>query len=404
MKYDVIVVGSGPAGSVTARYAAKSGAKVIVLERRAEIGVPVLCGEGISRKIDDWGIIEGKRWMAGKMDGARIYSPDKTCVTIGADQAGNETGYVVYRDIFDQELAKSAMKAGAEFMMNTQVTGVIKEGDKIKGVKAKHFDEEIEIEAKILVAADGVESKVAQWAGLDTRLDPKDLETCCQYTLENIDVNDAYCEFYLGKEIAPGGYIWVFPKGKGIANVGIGVLASLSEAGMAKKLLDDFIKKDPRLKKGQPVRFLTGAVPVSNPAKETVADNLVIVGDAARHVDPITGGGLTHCLEGGKIAGEVIGKAIKKKDYSKDFLSAYETGWKDAFGLKIKRNYLVKEIMLDMEDKTFNKIANSLKDTKFEEISTHGLIKEIAIKHPTLMMKLMPLLKYRKKLKELDKE
>ena len=60
--------------------------------------------------------------------------------------------------------------------------------------------------------------------------------------------------------------------------------------------------------------------------------------------------------------------------------------------------------MLDMEDKTFNKIANSLKDTKFEEISTYGLIKEITIKHPTLMMKLMPLLKYRKKMKEIKQE
>lgn len=400
MKYDVVIVGSGPAGSVTARFAAEAGAKVIVLERRAEVGVPVLCGEGISRKIDDWNIIEGDRWIAGRMDGARIYSPDKTCVAIGAEQAGNETGYVIYRDIFDQELAKSAMKAGAEYMMNTQVTDVINEQGKIKGVKAKHFDEEIEIEADILVAADGVESKIAQCAGIDTRLNPKDLETCCQYTLTNIDIKDAYCEFYLGKEIAPGGYIWVFPKNKGVANVGIGILANLSESGMAKKLLDDFIKKDSRLKKGQPLRFLAGSVPVSNPAAETVHDNLILVGDAARHVDPITGGGLTHCLEGGKIAGEIIGKAVKKKDFSKEFLSSYETEWKNTFGQKIKRNYIVKEILLDMDDKTLNKIADSLKDVKFEEISTRGLIKEIAKKHPTLMMKLLPLLKYRKELKE----
>jgi len=403
MKYDVVVVGAGPAGSVTARFAAEGGAKVLVIERRQEIGVPVLCGEGISRKIDDWDMIDGTRWIAGRMDGARIYSPDKTCVTISADQAGNETGYVIYRDIFDQELAKKAAKAGVKFLMNTQAIGFIKEKDKIKGIRVKQFDKELEIEADIIVGADGVESKIGQWAGIETRLDSKDLETCCQYTFSNVDCEDAYCEFYLGKELAPGGYIWVFPKEKGIANVGIGILANLSESGMAKKLLDKFIEKDPRLKNGQAFRFLAGAVPVAKPV-ETVRDNVILVGDAARHVDPITGGGLTHCLEGGKIAGETIAAAIKKKDFSKEFLEKYEEGWKDAFGQKIKRNYLVKEIMLDMNDKTFNKIANSLKDVQFDEISTRGLIKEIAKKHPTLMMKLLPLLKYRKKFKEIEKE
>jgi len=400
MEYDVVIVGSGPAGSVTARFAAEAGAKVLVIERRREVGVPVLCGEGISRKIDKWHMLEGTRWIAGRMDGARIYSPDRTCVTLSAERAGNETGYVVYRDIFDQELARLAMKAGAKFMMNTKATGLIKDKEKIKGVKAKHFDDDFEIKADIVVGADGVESKVGQWAGIDTTLKPKDLETCCQYTLSNIDCKDAYCDFYLGREIAPGGYVWVFPKGKDVANVGIGILASLSESGLAKKLLDRFIEKDPRLKNAEPLRFLAGAVPVSNPV-ETVRDNFILIGDAARHVDPITGGGLTHCLEGGKIAGETIGRAIKEQNFSKGLLNTYEEGWKNAFGQKIERNYIVKEIMLDMDDKTFNMIAHSLKDIKFDEISTLGLVKEVAKRHPTLMVKLLPLLKYRKKFKEM---
>ena len=395
MKYDVVIVGSGPAGTVTARFAAEAGAKVLILERRQEIGSPVLCGEGISRKIDEWKMLEGTRWIAGRMDGARIYSPDGTCVKLSADMAGNETGYVVYRDIFDQELARQAIKAGAKIMMNTTVIGLLKERDKIKGVKAKHFDEEFEIEADVVVGADGVESKVGKWAGIKTTLKPEDLETCCQYTLTNIDCKDAYCDFYLGKDIAPGGYIWVFPKGKDTANVGIGILASLSEAGLAKKLLDKFIENDPRLKNGEPIRFLAGAVPVANPI-ETVRDNLILIGDAARQVDPITGGGLTHCLEGGKIAGEVIGKAVKAQDFSKEFLSEYETRWKEAFGKKIKRNYMVKEIMLDMDDKTFNMLADSLKDYKFEELSTFSLLKALITKHPTLLMKLRPLMKVSK--------
>ena len=399
MRYDVVVVGSGPAGSVTARFAAEKGAKVLVLERRQEIGAPVLCGEGVSRKIDAWKMLDGKRWIAGKMDGARIYSPDKTCVTLAADMAGNETGYVVYRDIFDQELARKAAVAGANFMMNTQATDLIKKNDKITGLKAKKFDEEMEIECDMVVGADGVESKIGQWGGIDTRLNPKDLETCCQYTMTNVDCDDAYCDFYLGKEIAPGGYIWVFPKGKDTANVGIGILASLSESGMAKKLLDKFIENEPRLKNAEPIRFLAGAVPVANPV-DTVRDNLLLIGDSARQVDPITGGGITHCLEGGKIAGDTIGEAVKKQDYSQEFLTSYEEKWKEAFGKKIKRNYLVKEIMLDMDDKTFNMLADSLKDYKFEELSTYSLIKALVFKHPTLLMKLKPLMKVSKEMKE----
>jgi digeranylgeranylglycerophospholipid reductase len=392
MKYDVVVVGSGPAGSVTARFAAESGAKVLILERRAEIGVPVLCGEGISRKIDNWDMLEGKRWIASRMDGARIYSPDGTKVTLSADVAGNETGYVVYRDIFDQELARRATASGVKIMMNTNAIGLLKEKEKIIGIKAKQFDEEFEIQADIIVGADGVESKIGQWGGIETTLKPNDLETCAQYTLTNIECKDAYCDFYLGNKIAPGGYIWVFPKGKDVANVGIGILASLSEAGMAKKLLDNFIDLHPEIKKGEPIRFLAGAVPVSKPI-ESVLDNLLLVGDAARHVDPITGGGLTHCLEGGKIAGEVIGEAVEKQDFSKDILIKYEQGWKEAFGKKIHRNYVVKEIMLDMEDKTFNMLADSLKDYNFDQISTLSLIKALVLKHPTLLMKLRPLLK-----------
>ena len=393
MRYDVVIVGSGPAGSVTARFAAESGAKVLVIERRREIGVPVLCGEGISRKIDSWGMLDGDKWIARKMDGARIYAPNGTMVKLSAEQAGNETGYVIYRDVFDKELARKAMVAGAEYMMNTKAVGLIKDDNGgIKGVKALHFDEEIEIKADIVVGADGVESKVGKWAEINTTLRPKDLESCAQYTLANVDCQDAYVDFFLGKEKAPGGYIWVFPKDNDTANVGIGVLANLSKPGMAKELLDKFIASDDRLKNGQPLRFLAGAVPVARPI-ETVRDNIMLVGDAARQVDPITGGGLTHSLEVGKIAGEVIGKAVEEQNFCREFLMEYERRWKKAIGKKMERNYMVKEIMLSFDDKTLNMLADSLKDYKFDEFSTRGLIKALVTKHPTLLARLVPLLR-----------
>ena len=396
MKYDTVIVGSGPAGSVTAYFAAKNGAKVLMCERRAEIGSPILCGEGISKQIDDFEMLKGnRRWIANNMDGAHVYSPDGTMVTLAAEKAGNETGYVVYRDIFDQSLAQKAAQAGTEIMMNTQVTGLLKEKGKIIGVKAKQFNKDIEIQADVVVGADGVESKVGLWAGLPTILKPYDLETCAQYTLTNVKVDRAYCEFYLGKQLAPGGYVWVFPKSDTVANVGIGILASLHEAGRAKQLLDQFIQARPHLKQGAPFRFLAGAVPVAMPI-ESVADNLLLVGDAARHVDPITGGGLTTALQGGQCAGETIAQAVDQQQFDKDTLFVYETRWKELFLRKLKRNYMVKELFLDFDDKTINMLADSLKDYNFDEINTLGLVKALVSKHPTLLMKLKPLLKFSK--------
>jgi digeranylgeranylglycerophospholipid reductase len=392
MEYDVVVVGGGPAGSVTARFAAEAGARVIILERRTEIGVPVLCGEGISQRVDKWNMLEGTRWIASKMDGAKIFSPDGTLVTLSKEIAGNETGYVVHRDIFDKELSRRASKAGADIMLNTQVTGLLKKNGKINGITAERFDEKIEINANIIVGSDGVESKIGKWAGINTLLKPYDLETCVQYTLTNIEYTTDYCEFYLGKKIAPGGYIWIFPKGENTYNVGIGILASLSDSGLPLKLLNNFINNHTELKKGKPIRLLAGAVPVSKPI-ETVRDNLLLVGDAARHSDAITGGGLTTALEGGRIAGETIGKAIQEQRFDKETLSIYETGWKKAFGTKLIRDYIVKEIMLDLDDKTLNMLADSLKDYKFEEFSTLSLVKALVLKHPTLLMRLKPLLK-----------
>ena len=126
---------------------------------------------------------------------------------------------------------------------------------------------------------------------------------------------------------------------------------------------------------------------------ESVRDHIVLVGDAARHVDPITGGGLMTAIEGGKIAGDVIGKAVEQQNFDKRTLLEYETRWKEAFGKKLHRNYVAKEIMLDMEDKTLDMLADSLKDYKFEEFSTLSIIKALVGKHPSLLVKLAPLMK-----------
>ena len=108
-----------------------------------------------------------------------------------------------------------------------------------------HLGKEYDVRAKIVIGADGIESKVGRWAGIDTALKPVDVETCAQYLIAGADINQEYCEFYIGNEMAPGGYVWVFPKGGGKANVGIGILGSKMGKFKPRPVdyLNDFVQK-----------------------------------------------------------------------------------------------------------------------------------------------------------------
>ncbi|HID71391.1 MAG TPA: NAD(P)/FAD-dependent oxidoreductase, partial [Thermoplasmata archaeon] len=164
---DVVVVGAGPAGSTTAKYASMNGAKVLMIEKRQDIGSPVRCGEGIARIwLDKVGIEPKEEWISNQVKGARIFSPKGKVFTMDETIAGNECGYVVKRDIFDKYLAKEAIKEGAEVMVKTQALGLLRENGEIRGVRARHFGKEFDIKAKVVVGADGFESQVGRWAGI----------------------------------------------------------------------------------------------------------------------------------------------------------------------------------------------------------------------------------------------
>lgn len=248
---DVLVVGAGPAGSITAKYAAMGGADVLMIEKRPEIGSPVRCGEGIAKRwIGDVGIKLDRKWIALEVEGARVISPSGTEFCINERLAGNEVGTVIERDIFDKTLAQDAANAGARIMLRTAARDVMKENGRIVGVRAFSEGKSFEIRAKLVVGADGFESQIGRWAGIDTSLEERDIITCIQYRLSNCKPNTDYCDFYMGSG-APGGYVWVFPKDETTANVGLGIqLPKLQERGSIKMYLDKWIKNHPDYKMG----------------------------------------------------------------------------------------------------------------------------------------------------------
>jgi len=391
--YDVVVVGAGPAGSMTAKWAAKGGARVLMVEKRQEIGSPVRCGEGISKAwLNGVGVKLDSKSVAREVKGARIVAPNGKAFYLSEKMAGNEVGIVIDRVFFDKLLAKDAVKAGSDLMLKTSAVKLLRSGEKVVGVRVKSFGQTRDIKAGCVVGADGYESQVGRWAGIDTTLAPRDITSCFQYRLTNIKHEADYCEFVLGSK-APGGYIWVFPKDEETANVGIGMqLTKLKNPGDVKKHLDKFIEGDPRLRKGRPLDLVSGAVSICAPIDKTIGNGVLLVGDAARQIDPITGGGISNSCKAGKVAGEVLAKAARERNFSEQSLRRYEKGWRDLIENNLYRNWMAKEKLVTLSDDTFNKIINALNEVGVEKMSTLAILKAIETKHPDLVREFQDLL------------
>ncbi len=382
LKTDVLVIGAGPAGSMTAKWAAKHGASVLMIEKRQEIGSPVRCGEGMSKDwLPDVGIKPG-RWVNVEVEGARIFSPNETVFEINEKDAGNEVGYVVERDEFDKQLAIDAANAGVEVRLKTAATGILKENGKVVGAKVKQFGTTFDVHAKVTVGADGFESQVGRWAGVPTNIALKDMDSCLQYRMTNVDCDIRFCDFYLGK-VAPGGYVWIFPKAEGLANVGIGVQVSQIH-GMAepRDYLDRWIAKHPAYAKGKKIDMVGGGVSISPPLKQTVTDGFMVVGDAARMIDPLTGGGIANGCIAGKICGTVAAKAAQTNNASKEALMEYDRGWRARLEEKLYRNWLAKEKLTSLSDETFDKVVDALQGVKLQKLNVHNILKAVRDKYP----------------------
>ncbi|MHB8102536.1 MAG: digeranylgeranylglycerophospholipid reductase [Methanosarcina sp.] len=373
--YDVLVIGAGPAGSIAAKTAAEKGLDVLLIEKRQEIGDPVRCAEGVSKQYLKKHVEIDKKWICADLKGSRIYSPDGTKIEMAEEIAGGEVGYVLERKIFDRALAENAAKAGAEVRVKTRATGLIIEDDFIKGARLMHLGKEYDVHAKIVIGADGVESKVGRWAGIDTSLKPADIETCVQYLVAGIDINQEYCEFYIGNEIAPGGYVWIFPKGEGKANVGIGILGSKMGKFKPRPIdyLNTFLEK--KFPNARIVEMIFGGVPVSGSIEKTSANGLMLIGDAARQSDPVTGGGILNAMDAGKMAGEAAFAAISAGDVSLEKLEdVYEKRWRATTGHALDLSLIVKNCFIDLTDEDLNSLAYSLKGVKFERMRLLDLL------------------------------
>jgi len=258
------------------------------------------------------------------------------------------------------------------------------EAGKVVGARCEHMGRMFDVRADVVIGADGFESQVGRWAGLETRLRAGDVDTCLEYTMVGVEGDPRYDDVHIGS-CAPGGRAWVLWKGKDVANVGIGVnLSRVGDRAEAKAYLDRFVRDHPGLARGQVIQEIAGAVSASPPLERTVADGLMLVGDAARVVDPLTGGGIRNACLSGRFAGEVAGEAVAAGDASASFLGRYERRWKDRLAATLSRNYRVKLRLLAMDDGTIGRIIRALAAVHPEGGDVMGILGRLREREPDL--------------------
>lgn len=382
MEVECLVIGAGPAGSMAAKELASRGIETVVIEKKQEIGAPKRCAEGVSKhSLEKLGIKVHELGITRVIKGAVLYSPSGKKVVM--DGQGME-GYVLERKVFEKYLASEAIKEGARYMIKTQATDMVRENGKWK-ISIKNLDGEDEIKAKLVIGADGVESKVGRWAGLKTLNRLTDYHSGMQFEMAGVNADMNYIHLFFGNDVAPLGYAWIFPKAFS-ANVGLGVL----EKG-AKMRAYDYLKKfieehEEIFKNASPVEINSGGVPVAH-FTEMAADGVMLVGDAAQLVNPIHGGGIVRAMHSSIMAAEVAEEALKENNLSKDRLMKYENMWNEEYEEKTNKLLKLRSFLEKLNDKDFELLADILEGEDIFQLTQAKLsffLKKL-VKRPSLL-------------------
>ena len=380
-KLDVLVVGAGPAGCVAAWEAAARGPglDVLCIERDRAIGTPVRCAEGVgSAGLREFLNPDGASWVARKITRVIFWAPDDTEVRLG----GNDVGFVLDRTRFEPALADEARRAGAEFEIRTEVTEMVRQNGgwrvRLEGPRGAE-----DVVAKLVIGADGVESMIGRWAGIDTRVASRDMESCAQYVLQGIECDPDAIYLQFSAAIAPGGYAWIFPKGVGVANVGLGLVALKTDGRNARQYLDTWISR--RFPTAARTGYTVGGVIVHTTIKKTYTDGVIVAGDAAHMINPLSGGGITNAMKAGRLAGCTAAAAIRDRDTSERRLSSYHQAWMELLGEDHLKYYRIKHALENLDDTFFNSLARTVNKIPAEKRSIGRIFTHALLKHPQLI-------------------
>lgn len=362
MQREVIVVGAGPAGAMTATILAQKGHDVLLLDRQEfprdktcgdavpAGAVELMCEMGMKEKVET-AVTRGEFYPARKM---QLVSPKGHILeaTFSKSKKLGLDSFVAPRLYYDALIQQHAVDSGAEFMPLSVKEPIVENG-RVIGVRAQANGMVREFQAQLVIGADGVTSAITRsLRSKQAQHHDNHRAVALRAYIEDLEELPHTVEFFLYREILPG-YAWIFPIGQGRANIGLGLrLDHLRKHKLRlDKMLQDFlamplIKK--RLKQGGQLRDIATWQLNFGSQKQLqhAFAGALLVGDAAGFINPLTGGGIHNALISARLAAQTAHEALKANDTSRERLRVYEERCQEEMWDSMKRSHLMQRAFL----------------------------------------------------------
>jgi len=386
---DVAIVGGGPVGSYISEKISEKNYSVAVFEKNKEIGKYMNCAGLVTPRVFDITNLSKAKAVQNKILGANIHSPSGNILTIGGDKI---YALVINRMVFDKEMMKQSEKKGTDFYVDNKVLSIHRKKTFVELETSKKLD----FKSKILVGADGPYSAVRAIFDFSK---PKEFLKGAGAEVENISIDPDFVQIFVGNKIAPGFFAWIIPTNKKGDEARIGLCTNNKAAHPPKYYLSKMFESKASsyfLKDARITKPIGGVIPIGN-LKKIVDSNIMLAGDAAAQVKPTSGGGIYPGLLCSQHCSDVALDALKRNDFSSQFLIKYQKLCKKDFGREFNMGLKFRSLFKNITDRQFDKYIDKFQDPKLvKTINKYGdidypskLIKPLLMKAP-LLLKFIP--------------
>lgn len=383
--YDIIIIGAGPAGLNAGMHITKAwfGGNVLLVDKTTPWDHPIPCAEGVGKLGFEGSVSVKPEWIRQEIRYARFHAPDGSTISYKDDNGG----YIINRALMQKEMATQLQSSGIQCLFNRKVLRVT---PPVRGNRTVIFQDGNKCTARIVIDASGPLCGFGKEEKINFK--PGDLEPSYFAWVENINIEQDHIHIYAGKELAPGGYAWVFPRGENAANIGIVLGKHAITHANLRELLNSFLSRHyPSVKVIQ--RF-AGAIPCGFKKVPIAIPGFIKTGDAANTVNPISRAGISEALLSGALAGDTALK-MAGTDTDKKLISIcneYQNEWFKRRGNRHFKLARVKNSLLAIPDEDYNHGTRLLSSIPREELTMSKIFRASLGRFPRLVWALRHLM------------